>query len=229
MSYNNMPRRPSWWSQLSEGSKAIVIAACITGVFTLVAAIIGLLHISNSRSGGNVTSSSSSASALPASNAPISPTTQTSSEPASPTPSPSPSPSPSYDLAYANKDFYINVGTTGCGGVGAYVNIDAPWVDPDGMKGGDAFDFYGEDCVNHTFQVIPAASDASGSLAGQDSPTGCLNEIESDPVTNGDDIVDLYKTFCVQSTTGALAYVDIFSEGSQGQVDLKITAWKPAS
>ena len=111
-------------------------------------------------------------------------------------------------------------------GLGEYVNIDAPSVDPRGLSAGDSFVFGAPSCTGNVYNVELASAAAGGSIGGQDSPTGCINAIAADPIPVWSS-VSIGSSFCVESSTGFVAYVKVASLNGPGDVILQLTGWKP--
>lgn len=194
------PNRQSRLGGLFAGSRITLIGAVTGGLFVVAAAIIGLQHAD----GGSNGSSSSNAG-------PSAPPRVT--QPASS--------SSGYTMAYSGKDLIINVGLPGQCNSGEGVIIEVPKVDPNEDPYSDAFTLTNN--CDGTFQVSPQTG-ASGSLKVQDSPSGCLNAIQYDPINDQAD-VSVGNSFCIESAKRFVGYVKVVSLDEQGNVTLRLDGW----
>jgi hypothetical protein len=191
------------------GLATAVIAALIGGIFAIVAAEVG--------------------KSAPASQAP-----STSGQPAgtaAPQGQPRVEPTASatgYRLLYSDKQVTFYAGKGGEGTMtcvqGASINTNDGTVNSDAST----VDIDGWDCPNHIYSV--SGGGVNLSRKGANSPTGCLDEIGSDPLSVSDDYISLHGSFCAQNTvTGVIAYVYLAKVDPAGYLTLQLTAWQPRS
>lgn len=203
MNYHDLSKRRPRRSEVSKHSKAVLAGAAITGACGILVAITGPLHF-GADSGKQNTAAGSRSRESPEVVVPASPAVQ------------------GYAMSYQNMELGIQASC----GEGEYVNIDAPSVDPRGLSAGDSFVFDAPDCTGKVYNVELASHAAGGSIGGQDSPTGCINAIAADPIPVWSS-VSVGSSFCVESSTGLVAYVKVASLNSPGGVILQLTGWKP--
>ena len=130
-------------------------------------------------------------------------------------------------MAYHNKPLVIQTMQNGFCSSGEHVNINTPSVDPQGSSA-DSLQFTSSDCVRHIYNVTleNQASGAKPSAGGQgqDDPAGCIGAIQSDP-NPGSDTAGLGYSFCLQGSDNFIAYVEISSVDSRGDVTLQLDGW----
>lgn len=214
MTNKSSPNGQSWWGRLSEGSKAVLIAALITGVLGIAGTVIGVLLTSSSSNGPTSSGQASSAGT------PTAPTNVSSTDGGS-------SAVPGFTAAYQNSSVVIQTLPGGACGYGESVNVNKPSVDPSSTSG-DSFSFSSSNCDNWAFEVDlqnqASGSQPSPASQAQDNPSACLKAIASDPIPQSD-TVKAGDAFCIKSADNFLAYVKVVSVDSQGKVVVRLDGW----